>query len=88
MIGFGVPVVFEQGAMPRLAELRFKFLAPVTREMIKGGFDLGLGNLPSLEVVTVELRRGGAGEEEVEEAGAAVAQAVEFHPNYPRLHVI
>jgi hypothetical protein len=84
--GFGGPVVFEHGAMPRLLELCIDFPVQRTRE-INGCFDLGLGNLPSLQEVTIWLQSGGAGKQEVEEALAAVKHAIEVHPNHPYIEV-
>jgi len=83
--GFGGHLVFEQGAMPRLAELRLEPRVQQVKE-INGGFDLGLGNLLSLKTVCVFLQPGGASAQE-DEARAAVRQAVEGHPNHPKLHV-
>jgi hypothetical protein len=84
MEGFGGPVVFQQGAMPRLAELELEIPVRETRE-ISGGFDLDLGNLLSLQVVEVWFRSGGASKEEEMEAKAAVMHAIELHPNHPTL---
>jgi hypothetical protein len=84
--GFGGPVVFEEGAMPRLVDLEFDFPVQRTRE-INGSFDLGLVNLPSLQQVEVWLQPGGAGEQDVEEAKVAVRHAIEVHPNHPTIKV-
>ena len=87
--GFGGPVVFHKGAMPRLTDLQLKFqFLPVqeTRE-INCAFGLGLGNLLSLQDVIVCFRSRDSSEEEVEEAEAAVRQAIEVHPNHPRLWI-
>jgi hypothetical protein len=72
--------------MPRLLELCIDFPVQRTRE-INGCFDLGLGNLPSLQEVTIWLQSGGAGKQEVEEALAAVKHAIEVHPNHPYIEV-
>ncbi|KAL6658745.1 hypothetical protein ACP70R_002785 [Stipagrostis hirtigluma subsp. patula] len=80
---FGGPVVFGQGAMPRLTEFELEFQVREMRK-INGGFDLGLGNLPSLREGGVWLRSEGADEEEVAEAEAALRQAIKIHPNKPR----
>ncbi|TVU23952.1 hypothetical protein EJB05_26343, partial [Eragrostis curvula] len=81
--GFVEPVVFEQGAMPRLTMFEFHFHVREVREIAgsDGGLDLGLQNLPSLQTVYVYYRSGGASKEEVEEAKAAVRKAAEIHPN-------
>ncbi|TVU23958.1 hypothetical protein EJB05_26349, partial [Eragrostis curvula] len=89
LIGFVEPVVFEQGAMPRLAMFDFDFHVREVREIAgsDGGLDLGLQNLPSLQTVYVYCRSGGASKEEVEEAKAAVRKAAEIHPNKLKLEI-
>ncbi|KAL6654692.1 hypothetical protein ACP70R_008157 [Stipagrostis hirtigluma subsp. patula] len=82
----GHVVLFQQGAMPRLTTLELFSHTPKTIE-INGGFDLGLGNLLSLQDVEVVFGRGDASMEEVEEAKAAVRHAIEIHPNHPTLEV-
>ncbi|KAL6654689.1 hypothetical protein ACP70R_008154 [Stipagrostis hirtigluma subsp. patula] len=82
--GGGHVVLFQQGAMLKLTSLELKIHVRETRE-INGGFDLGLGNLPSLQHVKVGFDPEGAGEEEVQEAKAAVRHAIEIHPNHPTL---
>ncbi|KAK3119154.1 hypothetical protein QOZ80_9BG0714760 [Eleusine coracana subsp. coracana] len=83
--GFLRPVVFQQGALPKLRRLAFDFHVREAREIdgTDGGFNLGLGNLPSLEYVGVSFRSAGASQQEVEEAKAALKQATEIHPNRP-----
>lgn len=81
------PVVFQQGAMPRLARLHLAFPVRETRE-IAGGFDLGLGNLTMLQDVTFLLRRLGASKGEVEEAEAALRHAIQIHPNRPKVEIL
>uniref|UniRef100_A0A0A8YCA7 Disease resistance R13L4/SHOC-2-like LRR domain-containing protein n=1 Tax=Arundo donax TaxID=35708 RepID=A0A0A8YCA7_ARUDO len=87
--GFLGPVVFQQGAMPRLTILQFPFHVRETREIvgIDGAFDLGLGNLASLQRVFIRFRSGGASEEEVEDAKAALRHAAEIHPSHPLLRI-
>ncbi|CAD6268899.1 unnamed protein product [Miscanthus lutarioriparius] len=88
LLGFGEPMVFQQGAMPRLVDLSFDFPVQRTREIINGSFDLGLGNLPSLQDVWVNVRPRGASMEEVREAKAALRHVIEVvHPNHPTLHI-
>lgn len=82
--GFGRPVVFQQGAMPRLEFLRVQFPVQRMRE-INGSFDLGLGNLRSLVEVAFVFQSGGAGKQDLEKAKAAVRQAIEVHPNHATL---
>ncbi|PUZ45546.1 hypothetical protein GQ55_8G233200 [Panicum hallii var. hallii] len=48
-----------------------------------GGLDLGLGNLPSLQLVEVNLQYEGANKEAAEKAKAALTLAAEMHPNHP-----
>ncbi|WVZ50284.1 hypothetical protein U9M48_001554 [Paspalum notatum var. saurae] len=83
---FGGPLVFRQGAMPRLTSLRLTFLVRRNVGETIGGdncvYNLGLSDLQSLQDVIVRLRFKGAGEEEVEEATAAVRHAAETHPNH------
>ncbi|TKW01867.1 hypothetical protein SEVIR_8G207400v4 [Setaria viridis] len=81
------PVVFQQGAMPRLRELIFfRFYLREARGIAcnDGSLDLGLGNLPSLQFVHARLRCDGAGKEEAEQAKAALTHEAEMHPNHPR----
>ncbi|TVU23957.1 hypothetical protein EJB05_26348, partial [Eragrostis curvula] len=72
--GFIVPVVFQNGAAPRLTRFDFDFLVREVREIAgsDGGFDLVLQNLPSLQRVYVWSQSGGASKEEIEEAKAAI----------------
>lgn len=87
--GFGGPVMFRQGAMPRLTSLRFTFPVQEAREITgsNGALDLGLGNLLSLQDVIVRFRSEGANTEELEEARAAVRHAAHTHPNHPVLEI-
>ncbi|CAL4941711.1 unnamed protein product [Urochloa decumbens] len=79
--GFVQPVVFERGAMPKLTRLVFTFSMHSD-----GGIDLGLGNLASLQEISVCVRPG-ATVEEVDEAKAKLRQAAEIHPNRPTIHI-
>jgi hypothetical protein len=84
-------LMFQEGAMPRLAVLWFTCPVRETREIAggDGGFtlDLGIGNLPSLERVEVDLDAEGASKEEVTEVKAAMVHAAEIHPNHPTLKI-
>ncbi|KAK8448017.1 hypothetical protein SEVIR_8G200500v4 [Setaria viridis] len=87
------PVVFQQGAMPRLRELMFsQFYVGEARGIAcnDGSLDLGLGNLPSLQFVEAYLKCDGAGKEEAEQAKAALMHEAEMHPNHPsrQIHII
>jgi hypothetical protein len=81
------PVVFQQGAMPRLRELDLLSLFYVREgggiASSDGGLDLGLGNLPSLQMVVAQLRCEGASKEAAEKAKAALTLAARMHPNHP-----
>ncbi|RCV39047.1 hypothetical protein SETIT_8G191900v2 [Setaria italica] len=83
------PVVFQQGAMPRLRKLMFwTFYVGEARGIActDGSLDLGLGNLPSLQYVTADLICDGSSKEEVEQAVDAkvvLKHAAEMHPNHP-----
>ncbi|GJN25586.1 hypothetical protein PR202_gb13432 [Eleusine coracana subsp. coracana] len=85
LIGFIIPVLFQQGAMSRLASLKFTLLVRGMREIADRdcGFNIGLGNLLSLQDVTVFLNRGNASEKDVDQARAAVMQAARMHPFIP-----
>ncbi|TVU23961.1 hypothetical protein EJB05_26353 [Eragrostis curvula] len=87
--GFVVPVVFQNGAAPRLARLEIDLYVREVREIAgsDGGFDFGLENLSSLQEIEVDFRSGGAREEEVQEATAAVRNAAQIHPNGPTLKI-
>nr|TKW01905.1 hypothetical protein SEVIR_8G209100v2 [Setaria viridis] len=75
------PVVFQQGAMPRLRALAFwMFYVRETRGITCND---GLGNLPSLQHVQANLLCDGAGKEEAEQAKAALMHEAERHPNHP-----
>jgi len=84
LLGFLGAVVFQQGAMMRLASLAFTFHAREVRGITSsdGRFNLGLENLLSLQDVMVYFRSRGSSEMEVEEAKAALSHAFEIHPNY------
>ncbi|KAL6908224.1 hypothetical protein ACP4OV_002394 [Aristida adscensionis] len=86
LFGFGGRVVFQQGAMPRVTELRLDF--PV-REMeeLNGRFLLGVENLLSLQEVTVWFECEGASEEKVKKAKAALQDSIRIHPNRPKLEI-
>ncbi|CAL4980361.1 unnamed protein product [Urochloa decumbens] len=83
-------VSFQEGAMPVLAVLDISWPLRESREITGAGtdvFDLGLGNLPSLENVTVMVATEGVSKEEVMEARAALVHAAEIHPNRPTLRI-
>ena len=79
------PVIFQQGATPRLRELRLWPLFYVREgrgiASSNGGLEFGLGNLPSLQRVLAAFE--GASKEEAEQGKAALRHAAEMHPNHP-----
>jgi len=77
------PVVFQQGAMPRLKVLHFWSWEVRGIACNDGSLNLGLGNLPSLQHVEADLRCDGAGKEEAEQAKAVFTHEAEMHPNHP-----
>ncbi|XP_039822470.1 disease resistance protein RGA5-like [Panicum virgatum] len=85
------PMVFQQGAMPRLRKLHIWPLFYVREARgtacSDGGLDLGLGNLQSLQELIVDLQCEGATMEEAEQAKAALTLAVEMHPNHPHHNI-
>lgn len=87
--GFVGPVVFQQGAMPRLRRLAFEFYVHKTWEITCGdrAFDFGLGYLPLLQDVGVRFESSGATVEEMMEVKVALSSAVQVHPNHPILRL-
>jgi hypothetical protein len=91
--GFVEPVVFGQGAMPRLRELYLDlFLMWEGRETTSsygGGIDdMGICNLPLLQDVFIEFRSEVASTEEVEQVKATLRRAAGFHPNRLRFTIL
>jgi len=84
---FTPPVVFWQGAMPRLTDLDLTFPVRKTREIAGSitDFELGLGNLSSLQNVLIRFRSEDDSEEDTEEAMAVLWRAAIVHPNHPTL---
>ncbi|WVZ54769.1 hypothetical protein U9M48_005518 [Paspalum notatum var. saurae] len=82
--GFGGPVEFQQGSMPRLTNLSFSSPVCEAREITgsDGSLNFGLGNLHSLHSLVVRLNSRSTSKE-VEELKAAVVHAMEIHPNHP-----
>lgn len=77
-----VPSIFPRGAALKLKLLRFAF--PVIR-MARGNIDFGMGHLPSLEKVEVEILSVGGRCKMTEEVIAALRAAVADHPNHPAI---
>jgi len=87
--GFVGPIVFQQGAMPRLRTLCSGFFVREAIEIGSSdgvvGLDFGLGILPSLQYIFFLLDSEGASEEEVKKLKAKLWHASKIHPNRPRL---
>ncbi|EEC66502.1 hypothetical protein OsI_32611 [Oryza sativa Indica Group] len=87
-----VPSMFPRGAMPRVRFLHFSLLAWDNNMTIgngsRGDLDLGMGHLPSLERVAVDLWCRKASRAEVEAVEAALRRATDVHPNNPTLVVV
>jgi hypothetical protein len=89
-----IKLKFLQGAMPCLQSLNFEvdleYIANTeqlpTRHAIHD-IDLGLRNLVSLKEIVVIVNFGYSCPADVEEAEAALKQAVEDHPNRPTLQI-
>ncbi|CAL4991216.1 unnamed protein product [Urochloa decumbens] len=89
--GFVEPVVFQQGAMPRLRELYldlFLMWEGIETSSSDGGLDMGIGNLPLLQDVFIEFRSEVASTEEVDRVKDTLRRAAEIHPNHPHLTVL
>ncbi|RLM58861.1 hypothetical protein C2845_PM18G13260 [Panicum miliaceum] len=84
-----VPSMFPRGAMPRVEHLEF-CLRP-SRFFTDGDFDLsdlGMGHLPSLDRVVVNLHSERAdSKEDVGEVEKGLRHAACAHPNYPSIDV-
>jgi hypothetical protein len=87
--GFVGPVVFQQGAMPRLTTLDLQLFVAGVREITSshGGLDMGLSNLLSLQHVWVHMCYDGSSRKEAEQVKAALRHAAEIHPNHPTLRI-
>nr|UBY07126.1 NBS-LRR disease resistance protein [Dasypyrum villosum] len=83
--GFSMPpCLFPPGAMPRVQHLDFEVSA---RSITSGEVDCGMGHLPSLEIVEVDLRTGNSSDDEIETAKAWLTRAAEAHPNRPTINI-
>jgi Leucine-rich repeat (LRR) protein len=84
------PLVFQQGAMPRLARLYFP---QCSREEVRkatdsnSSFHLDLRNLPSLQNVTIDLQCY-CSTSELQEVKAALRHLTEIHPNHPTFEIL
>nr|UBY06908.1 NBS-LRR disease resistance protein [Dasypyrum villosum] len=77
------PCLFPPGAMPRVQHLQFQVSA---RSIASGEVDCGMGHLPSLEYVEVDLQRENSSDDEMKTAKAWLTRAAEAHPNRPTIH--
>ncbi|KAM3405751.1 hypothetical protein ACQJBY_000017 [Aegilops geniculata] len=79
------PSIFPRGAMPRLEFLRFSARAS---DIAGGDLDVGMGHLPSLQLVQVGLwlERGRSSDKCKEEADVVLRHAADIHPNRPTLY--
>ncbi|KAF7033039.1 hypothetical protein CFC21_044164 [Triticum aestivum] len=83
----GIPVMpsaFPRGAAPRLKHLEFSFRAKwITHDDV----DLGMGHLPSLQTVRVQLHTFKSSILEVKKTQAALRAAARDHPNRPAVSI-
>jgi hypothetical protein len=90
LFGFIIPVIFQQGGMPRLASIKMAFPVRNMSEYIgiNGSFELGLGNLPSIQDVIILFNYRGTNEVDLEEVKASLRHETEVHPNRPTLRIV
>lgn len=82
------PLKFAHGAMPRLEVLDFQFSLRILRDANRDfDFDFGLGNLPSLRRVIVQINCLSASSTEVMKAEATQRDAVSVHVNHPTIEI-
>ncbi|GJN16467.1 hypothetical protein PR202_gb03458 [Eleusine coracana subsp. coracana] len=77
-------LVFEEGAMPRLKRLWFRFVLHDTLSAYGVGFDFGISLLLSLKRLWVSINCHGARVSEVETAQVTIKNAAALLPNRPR----
>uniref|UniRef100_A0A287MHK0 Uncharacterized protein n=1 Tax=Hordeum vulgare subsp. vulgare TaxID=112509 RepID=A0A287MHK0_HORVV len=81
-------VMFLHGSMPRLEDVRLQIrVCEVKRVSPDFDFDLGLLNLPAIQQVKVHIGCAFSRGVDVEEAEAALRQAVHMHPNSPTFEI-
>ncbi|KAF8673403.1 hypothetical protein HU200_048967 [Digitaria exilis] len=87
LLSFVPPVVFRQGAMPRLTDLTLTFPVGEMREIAgsMSGFELGLENLTSLRNIKVVFHYDSDSKQDKEEAMAVLRNEAEIHPNRPTI---
>nr|UBY07559.1 NBS-LRR disease resistance protein [Dasypyrum villosum] len=77
------PCLFPPGAMPRVQHLDFEVSA---RSIASGEVDCGMGHLPSLEYVKVDLQRENSSHDEKVTAKAWLRRAAEAHTKRPSIN--
>uniref|UniRef100_A0A0E0MHU4 NB-ARC domain-containing protein n=1 Tax=Oryza punctata TaxID=4537 RepID=A0A0E0MHU4_ORYPU len=77
-------LVFQPGAMPKVKKLEFMINALDSEDI---DFDVGLGNLASIEEVTIDLLCEDALEWEVEEVENVLRHVADIHPKHPTLEI-
>lgn len=77
-------LVFQPGAMPKVRKLEFKINVVDSEDI---NFDVGLGNLASIEEVTIDLLCEDAVEWEVEEVENVLRHVADIHPKHPTLEM-
>ncbi|GJN03325.1 hypothetical protein PR202_ga20755 [Eleusine coracana subsp. coracana] len=77
-------LVFEEGAMPRLKRLWFRFVLHDTLSAYGVGFDFGISLLLSLKRLWISINCHGARVSEVETARVTIKNAAALLPNRPR----
>ncbi|KAF8685259.1 hypothetical protein HU200_044081 [Digitaria exilis] len=84
---FVPPVVFRQGAMPRLINLSVTLRVGKTREIAgsMSGFELGLVNLTSLRNIDATFPYDSDSKEDKQEAMAVLMNEAEIHHNRPSI---
>ncbi|GJN13902.1 hypothetical protein PR202_gb00658 [Eleusine coracana subsp. coracana] len=75
--------------MPMLRSLEFEFHEQKEREILSsdGDFDMGLGNLPSLQDVKVQFDSRFDSRDKVDEATIMLSHATRIHPNHPTFKI-
>lgn len=81
-------VVFQQGALPNAEFVRFNLGVRVAKEDGNGHlFEIGLGNLLSLQSALVEIQWDGVTIMEGTKAYAALKNAMNAHPSHPSIDI-
>ncbi|KAI4977120.1 hypothetical protein ZWY2020_050727 [Hordeum vulgare] len=78
------PGLFPPGAMPGVQRLEFRVSVP---SITSCEVDCGMGHLPSLEHVQVDLSLENSSDEEKETAKTLLRRAAEAHPKHPTIKI-